>query len=325
VRRAVGTTCLALCGLALAACAPSNNVNIGLKDYATNVVYGDPSSTTTQPPAPAPVAALSPGFPSFIVPAPPPPLPPGTPEPPARIIEYVPEACPTADAKARHIPVGPKIVGQPGPGTYTYKQEGKTSGAGAPLVLPPLGQRTIKNLKVVGGYPSWDVEIVEFGVTTTTSYRLYRPSSRPELDGLYITRIVQAAPGRAVDEFAPLDPGLRIMQEPAAPGSQWTSVATDPTHAVSMILQGTIKEKGGLDVCGLIEEGWPVDVTLTVRRPLDPAGGTNTFATTASYLVSTALGGMIIADSVKQTTVGADNKPTAERSTSSVLADLVPH
>jgi len=317
---------LTVVALLAGACTPSNDINIGLKDYATDVVYGDPTPSTTQlPPDPVPVASLSPGFPAFIVPAPPTPdpdtgafvLPP--PLPP--VIEFIPDPCPIATAGSNRIAVGPKIIGQPGVGTYKYNQQGSFKvGAAAPVLLPPQGARTVKNVKVVGGNATWDVEIVEFGIKTVTSYREYRPSGRPELDGLYITRVVQTAPKRTSEEFTPIDPGLRIFPEPASSGTSFRSTANDPTRGTSVVLEGTVKDVRTFDICGVFVEGWAVSTTLNVRKPLDPAQGADDFTTTAEYVLSTSLGGLIIADSVQQK--GNENGVVIDRSTISTLADL---
>jgi hypothetical protein len=182
--------------------------------------------------------------------------------------------------------------------------------------------RTVKNVQVAGGVTTFDIVILEFGVTTTTSYREYRPSGRPELDGLYITRVVQIAPNRTPEEFAPVDPGLRIFPEPASAGAQWTSTANDPTHGVTVLIQGTLKELRTIDVCGVYVEGWAASATVSVRKPVDAAGADD-LSTTQDYLLSTSLGGLVVADNVTQT--GTDNGVTVSRSTSSQLADLAPH
>lgn len=313
--------------IVLAGCAPSNEISIGLKDYATNVVYGDPSaSSTTLPPPPVPEAALTPGFPGFIVPAPPPPpvvAASGTTTTlPAPVIQILSEKCPLADPKKPPVPAPARVEGAPSAGAYTYRQEGASKvGGGKPVVLPEIGVRTIKDVNVSGGLPSWNVEITEFGITTTTTYGLRRTPGSASTDGLYITRVVQSAPGRPPEEFSPVGQGLRIFPEPASPGAQWRSVASDVIHGTSMTLDGTVRDIRKLDVCGVNVLGWAVDVSIGVRRPLDPAG-TDDLTTTATFLVATAAGGLFLADSVKQT--GTDNGVTIDRSTSSTLIDLVP-
>jgi hypothetical protein len=319
-RRAAVPGALVLALLAVG-CAPKNEVNIGLKDYATDVVYGEPTSSTTAPPPPTPGASLSPGFPAFLTPAPPPAPLPGAPVTvPPRAIEIVEDPCPIAGPGAQTIKAGPQLVGTPSVGAYTFRQEGTSTVGGVATKLPDLGQRTVKNANNVGGTPTWDIDVVEFGVTTTTSYRTYRPGGGTA-DGLYITRIVQQAPGHAPDEFAPLDPGLRLLPEPTTAGAQWTSVATDAIHGVSMILQGTVKEARRVDVCGVLVEGWAADVSVSIRRP--GIAASDDYTTTATYVVASGLGGLIIADSVKS--VGTVAGVALDRQSSSVLDDLASH
>lgn len=317
---------LALSGLLVGACAPSNNLNIGLKDYATDVVYGGSATTAPELPPPFPGASLTPGFPSFLVP---PPLPSSF--TPPRLVEFIPDPCPIADSKSRVIPAVQRIVGLPGNGRYSYKQAGSSkTGAAAPVALPVLTERTIKNAKLIDGEATWDVEIVEFGRTTVTSYRVRRPSGQSSAqspaDGLYITHVLQTEAGKDPQEFLPLPPGLRIFAEPAAAGTPFVSAASDPSHGTGMALQGTIRETRKIDVCGVFVDTWVTDATITVRRSGAPAAKPNDsddFTITASYAVSTALGGIIIANSVTQT--GTDQGVVRERSTNSQLVDLAPH
>ena len=309
---------LAVSALLAGACAPSNDLNIGLKDYPTDVVYGDSATTVPeQLPAPFPGASLTPGFPGVFAP---PPVPQDFSPPPPRPVEFVPDPCPIADSKSRVIAAAPKILGVPEAGAYSYKQQGSSkSGDAAPVVLPTMAERKIKNVKLVEGEPTFDVEIVEFGITTLTSYRVRRPACRQEAAGLYITRILQTG-GKGPEEFLPIQPGLRIFPEPAVPGALFVSAATDPIHQIAMRLQGTVKETRKLDVCGVFVEAWVTDVTIGVRRP---GTSEDDYMITASFLVATALGGLVIADSVVQT--GKDEGVVLSRSTSSQLIDLAPH
>ena len=131
---------------------------------------------------------------------------------------------------------------------------------------------------------------------------------------------MQTAPKRTSEEFTPVDPGLRIFPDPASSGTSFRSTANDPTRGTSVILEGTVKDVRSVDICGVFVEGWVVNTTLNVRKPLDPAQGADDFTTSAEYLLSTSLGGLIIADSVKQS--GNENGVKIDRSTSSLLADL---
>lgn len=308
---AVTVACLA------GACAPSNKVAVGVKDYPTDVLYGG-TEPTTPPPPPLPSASLDLGFPSFIVSAPPPSFPT---VPPPVIVE--PDPCPAATPASRVIAAPPTIAGQLAEGIYSYRQSGSVRVGDKTTDLPPIAERRVTGVERTDeGTYSWGVVIEQFGIETTTSYVNRNGADGSSVDGLHITRIVQRVPGKASpDEFTPIGNGLQVLPANASAGMQFNSVAADPVHGATMLLQGTVRDVRRVDVCGVYVEGWAVDATVTVRKPLD-ASDTEEYTTKASYVVATGLGGLFLAETVEQT--GTDRSVVLQQRTSTQLADLAP-
>ena len=315
-RALLGATGLALAVLG-SACGPPLPLEIGVKDRATDVVYG--SQKKPEPPKPAPLAALDPGFPSFIV-APPVPAPLA----PAAVKPVVKLKCPTAgpfDFPAEPVTSGiPKL---PLGGRYHFRQQGSTTIDGKPAApLTPEIDRVITNIvKENDTSFSYDQVIEQGGMVTTTTYRVLKTTDNSELDGLYLTRVLTVMPDGTADEFRPsgtlLGPiGVRLLRIPSEKATVWQSVGTDAIHGTSMIVQGSIYDKDRLDACGTLIEVWKATVTATILGP------TKNLDVTASYLVANQMGGLIVADDVHVT--GTDAGKVIDQKVQSSISNPVP-
>lgn len=289
------TALLALSTLT-AACGPNRDVDVGLKEGTTDIVYGGPTTTTTLPPPPPEVAAISPGFPTFLGP-PPPPLSTNRPRPPEP--EIIPDPCPITPLDAKPIAALPQIDGMPAEGDYVYSGGGEfRTGKKATEIwnlvdtYPAVTDRTVKKT----GEDSYDVIRTDFAATRTNSYRLVREFGSSSTNGLYLTRITMTRADGGVELFEPLQPGLLVFPEPVAAGTTWRSAATDAIRATSMILDGKIEKTVSYDMCGVRVEGWEARASITVKRP-GVAANNKDFVETAVYVVATQFGGLLLGDS----------------------------
>ena len=320
--RLVPGAALVAVALLSAACAKPDNLEVGLKDYSTDVVYGGPTTTspTTAPP-PLPLAEFTPAFPSFIAPPPPPSF--GPPVATTPIPVFLDDPCPSAEPGSQAADPPNTFSGSPGRGVYPFGLTGEFKVGGAVRgKLPPLAERFVTNVvNRSDGTFSYDLVIEQFGATTTTTYDLVRRSGDPSLDGLYITRTVQKRADGRVEEFAPVSPGLRIIPTPIRPGTTFTSAAVDPIRATSMQLDGRVADIRTVDACGILVKGWASVVTVTVRRTGAPADAAE-FTIAATYVIAPQLGGLIIADDV--TTKGTDRTLAVESTAIASLKSVSP-
>src|SRR5438067_12426344 len=121
-RRPHGVLTVALMVLA-GACGPTNRIHLGLRDYATNVVYGNQHKP--EPPKALPGAALEPSFPTFIQPLLPPPA--ASTPPPAVVLPKCASAGFSIPAK---YPVTPGVPAPPHSAILTFHQDGYFAVAG---------------------------------------------------------------------------------------------------------------------------------------------------------------------------------------------------
>ena len=318
MRRVLGL--LALVVLTAGACGPERDVAVGIKEGATDIVYGGTTTTEPPPPPPLPLAAVEPGFPTLFAPPPPPLAPAPVVEP-----EIIPDPCPPTPSDVAAIPAPAKLDGVPEKGGYVYEQNGKyLVGAAATSVnqergrLEPLGRRIVSEADPEEG--TFAVASSAFGTTRTNSYRVRRDAGSSVLDGLYLTRIVnQSASG--VEEFTPASPGLLVFPEPAQVGATWRSAAVDPIRATSMTLEGRIAERQNIDVCGPRVEAWVAEVTITVRKAGAPDSSKD-FVETLRYAVAPQYGGLILADTVSVT--GSDRGVFFKIESYGTLKNLLP-
>jgi hypothetical protein len=324
------STCLSL-GLALSVllvsgCAPPDDIEVGLNEVHTDVVFGATSSQedlpveapTTQSPI---VLSPRPPAPSFI--APPPvvdelPAPPPRPAPPVVL-------CPSAGLYEVPEPAGAEIKGKPAEGVYPFDQRGSFQiGEQGPFELPAQTERTVRDVVATGdgGYRYQQVAH-QFGATTTTRYDFVRAAAPPtdlltagnaNTEGIYIASVRTARSGGKVEVFEPASPGLRIFPTPASIGVVWDSVAVDPVRGAAMKLTGAIRERFRVDACGQLIEGWRSEVTI------DVTSADSDYVVKADYIVIPQLGGLIAADKVDVTGryQGADVKQTGASSIKSL-------
>ena len=319
-RAGIGAGIAALCVL-VSACGPPNDMEVGLNEVHTNVVFGAKKveETTTAPPqTTAPNRETRTPAPSFI--APPPVVAPVAGPVRQRVAEAV--TCPSAGLYDVPPPAGTEIVGQPVGGVYPFSQKGSFQRPGRPPTpLPTTTERTIRGVTPTGdgGYRYQQV-VEQLGAKTTTTYQYVKAAPRPSLaakngdagiDGIYITNVITEGPGGTVEVFEPASPGLRLFPTPADLGVLWSSAAVDARHGAAMRLSGSISDRFRVDACGDLVEGWRSQVVIDVKTP------DSSYTLKADYILLPDLGGLIGADKVELagTYHGiADVKQTSETS-----------
>lgn len=108
--------------------------------------------------------------------------------------------------------------------------------------------------------------------------------------GVSIGRIEEMTKdGQPVGVFDP-PVGLLILPLGVREGERFQSAAVDPATGQTAQLTGFIKDKTRIDACGTIIEGWQVESTFTF------AGVDGTVSRPWNYVVSTNLGGILIAE-----------------------------
>ena len=314
--------------LALTSCAgPQKPFDVGVKDVATDVIYGAPPADD----APIPLPPVAPVVPVTL--PPPPAVLPSVPAAPSAAplpVAPRPETCRAADPLS--LPATPAtetIAGAPAVAAYPFRVDGRyeISGAAAERgVYPTQGTRSVvvpsahPPLAQSAGDVSFDV-VATLGTTTTTStYLLDRDGAQP---GLYLTRVdTRAASGTST--YAP-EPALLALPLPATVGTRWQAFGVDPTTGMATSYNGEVGKHVRVDACGRLVDAIAVHLdgeignrcvqqngaprvcspgTAGAGSQVDPtAAGSTTF--TADYAYATQVGGLIVRDHVVTTTATA--------------------
>ena len=307
-RRAIVAIALSLVA---GGCGPKPGLEVGLKDYSTDILFGSPVEAEPIP-VPLPTQSLDAGVPSLIVSPPPLIAGPGTPPPrPPRVV-----ACPDPPVDAVAKPAAARISAAPATGTYQYRQSGTFVAESRQVPYPPQSDRVVTNVtsNQDGTLDTFDV-VIKDQMTQTTTYKL-RGGVTDLFNGLYITKIVTDVGDGSPRVFAPVDLGLRIIALPAAKNVAWQSSATDPQGRTNFNVNGTIKGTQQVNACGTLLQGWEVSLTGTITGP------NKNVTLTATYVVAPQMGGVIIADSVTQQ--GTDEGKPVFTQVSSVLNSPTP-
>ena len=307
--------------VAAASCAgPRRPFEVGVKNYATNVILGSANKALAEQPAPPPVALALPspaGNPLAGGPAPTFPKP--APEP-------VKSRCPTADPTAPAVAApGHEISHPPAPATYPFRAKGGYEVGGANPVLgvyPSQESRTVGHIvtTAAGGF-AFDVAVTLGDTVTTTTYEVVPegPASgnavaNPPTSGLFITKVVtkdvdgthsfaptvDAATGQAIT-------GLLLLELPANAGETWNTSGLDATTGEVMAFTGTVVGEQRVDACGIVLGALRVhaDGSITSCVTTPPETGTTTTVPVSACSPAQAVGGAHI-DPSATTTFTAD-------------------
>lgn len=259
--------CLAV---GLAACAgPRTPLEVGVKEFPTDVLYGKRAEAPPPPPAFNP----NPGFPILIQPPPrvsssvsPPPSPSPLPCPTAH-----PFAAPKYEARSRGR-AAPLAANYPFRNKGSFENTGASKSSGT---FPPQTKRTVTKVqKASDGSFTFQIEEDLLDRFTTTSYRVVPDSPLSDQAGVFITQIVTRFRAGGSDSFTPAT-AIRLLAFPAASGTEWDSIGTDPLTQMTMRFharigidvpnpehpdQPGVLAKARVDACGVVLDAWYVQI-----------------------------------------------------------------
>lgn len=209
----------------------------------------------------------------------------------------------------------------PREGLYRWQRAGTLKSAdtaGSTIAVRGFERRLIRNVEVIS-----DEETIEGGNEITFTYEVVQPevsgtnivittyqvksigtpptrsafnptrgqdevtAGEPER-GMVIKRIeVIDDEGNQVSTFEPAT-GLLLFPYRVRPGEVWTSVAVDPKTGQRLQLDGKVLDRGRVDACGDIVEGWQITSTITSTSD----GGVTT--RTYDYLIAPQYGSILL-------------------------------
>ena len=300
-------TAALLAVLALTACGPDPDTQIGMRASTLDLQFARPDLAIPVPPNI--VVRLLPAAPAVLdrisrpSAAPLPPSLPPTPPPPA--------GCPAASAPGRPgKPLAESTSGTPKPGYYGYATKGKgTVTGGTDPVTAPLPPSTSvavsasqlvppsSTIDVEGGAPASGKQ-PEYTVTTQLS------STVRQVDTLRVSatsiNLVKRQISNAERSFeVELTPHVRLMVFGPV-GTSWSSRGTDSDTSTTFDYSGTIEGVTKVKVCGVVTEAYRVsyESTLTNTAGYEVIRTGTDSAHPASFTIAPQLGGLVLAQQV---------------------------
>lgn len=316
-----------LAGIGLAAavllpgCVNPGQPDVGMKNFAADVVFGAAKPRTTPLPNAAPTDTVAPFQEGDLN------------EPnqdftvndltkPRPAKKKFEPFCRTATVNDFPGEQAPDTVNQqrPTPGLYVWKRGGhyqQDTGNGhlQDLTIDGFEQRLIRNVTETAAPPGTNdfsfeydaVEKVLGGDVTTTRWRV-RPNAvnravfspgasnvnvnagQPDR-GISIVSVDSrdARGNTATDSFNPSTP-LLFLPLPIVPGNKWSSQAVDQRTLSSLQVDGAVIGHTDVDACGTLVDGWLVESTLT------SSDGQKTVVTKYNYVFATQYGGILISE-----------------------------
>lgn len=298
--------------VASAACSgPKEPLQISVKDFVTDVVYGAKSKAAVVPLPPNAVAPAL--FTDLARPAQPP--------PPGRLIEprrppiTFPESCPTADAFAFPALLASTTATAPPPeAAYVFRNKGTLALSGAnagEYPLPELSGRKVMNVQQAGDGTFTFTVASELGpLVTKTAYHVVPTSAVTGQAGIFITGVATST-AKAQSTFSPTPP-LQIMRFPVTVGDSWQAAAVDAAQRQTMRYTATVGQKQRIDACGVVIDTYPVtlDGTVIPCTPAPtgecvavPAGSVGTTKATRfldTYSIAPQYGGLAVAEQIDE-------------------------
>lgn len=276
--------------LAAACGGPRVPLNIGVKEYPTDVLFGGLVVAKGQqlppvaPPA-APIVAIE--------------QPASAPSPTPR-----PE-CPKADPLAPILnETRPRPPAPPTAGALEFRNTGSVSLAGIGLSYQDVNlQRTIASVRRETDAFSFDVVTrspAAGGAEVTTTFHVVTRAALADLEGIFVSEErTRFADGRVSESI--WVPEIKLLAFPSAPGASWDVVSTEQNTQTVQSFHAEIKKTSKVDACGTPMAAWQVDVTNGLLL------GQNVNLTfTASYHFGNQYGGLVLMDAIDESgTVGA--------------------
>lgn len=301
-------------GLLLSACAGGGLFGVGVKQRASELVFGiPPLPQPVTPPNTVPfdvqdIKALPDdrgGSTTSLSAAPPPP------------------ACAEAPLGTAPEDVAPdSIASPPKTGSYRYPYT-VTFPKQSSIAYTGLETRTIRGVVITDqAGPNFDFEVVQklaqtntevevisrFRVDQTSPRARTGPSAAPGASGkgVFLTRLDRTvkASGKTQERstFTP-NPPLKYMDLPARIGFEgaFDSTSVDSSSFTTMRHRGEVVRREPVDACGTVIDSWYVQATQTITAP-----NGQTFTSEVNYGIGTQFGGLMILENYKSPATNPD-------------------
>jgi hypothetical protein len=298
------------------------------KNVPLDIAVGNDTAEKPHAPAAAsapPVSQALPVFAPVITTVPPPVV--------ANVPGFVPtqrndavDVCAPLDpTKPSPAQASPEVEGPATAGKWAFRNQGSYTVDGVSKPLAADDARTVSNVAGVGpGQFAFMGSGVTFGFSNTASQwlasnstsapanPLVSPTSYVGLMALDIAApsgfvmfhpehalLILSTPAQQASTYQP-DPS-----NPAIPNTtgSWTDTQADAEHGTSITIQGADLGKVRVNACGTPVDAWEVQATITIVSRevwgVAPTPAKTELTLSVTYAVATGLGGMIVAETVK--------------------------
>lgn len=287
--------------LLVAACGPPDPpLDVGVRDYQTDVALSDEASSASEDPLAAALSLL------------------GLPPPPyADEDAATPSPCeePAADAPSDSVPGA--VDAPPAPAAYAsnHQRDGTGDATG---VTEAAGEHTVKRVEATPDGFAFQVVAEHRGSTARSRYEVRD-------DGLYLTNVESHASDDSRASFDPV-PDLKVLALPAEVDESWQARGADPHTGREVSFTGEVVGAVHVDVCGAAVPAWDVRLTEgTIRgQPADGeaqagddggAGDAATVRFEASLAVAAQHGGLPVRSGITASPVDGDATETSDDAT----------
>jgi hypothetical protein len=282
-------------------------LDIGIKEYATDVIFGSPAAAK---------AALVPIAPPGAVPV-------VVARRPARGAEPstapVP-ACPTADPLSPILnETLPRPAGPPASDVLTFRNSGAVALGQASLsysdvmirrrIGPASKQDDGFRFDVVSGSPVPGAEV-------TTSFHVVTRSSVPGTEGIFVAQeTTKLADGHV--SSSQWTPEIKLLEFPSVPGTEWDVVSTDGVTGTLERFHARIFKTSKVDACGTLLAAWQVELTSGMI-----VGPNVNISFDAVYNLGNQYGGISVMDRLREEgTIGSPPQPFKVRNEAIVTTE----
>ena len=315
-----------LVAVSMAACSSGGSNGVGVKNIQSDVVFGaaEPASLSPDGVTDEEAIAFDELPEQFFEPA-------KRTRPTFTQRQAAPECPPAAleEFPDKTAPLwGPDETKEPPrEGLYRWKRAGTLKSAdtaGSTISVRGFERRLLRNVEVVseaetpegGNDLTFTYEVVQPEASGTnvmiTTYQVKSVGTPPTRSAFNPTRgqdeVTAGEPergmviksievidstGSQVSTFEPAS-GLLLMPYRVRPGEVWTSVAIDPKSGQRLQLDGKVLQRGRVDACGDIIEGW--EVTSTLSSTSEDGVATRKY----DYLVAPQYGSILLNEHITQ-------------------------
>lgn len=304
-----GIAALILAGVVTSACSSSEAgaLEFGVRRLALDLAFVDEDAAPPAQPEiivqiiPAPPEVLQPDFDFETIrvpedtPPPPPPLPP---------LDLCPSAPPEATVE---LVASPGVIDPPTPGPYLRDNSGtiEVLGAGLPLRLPYpfLSSWTVSEGTRVTrpgplGAPT-GVESTQFTITKSLGGG-FDVTETYEIGEEALLLVERRSVANGVETVIRPEPAIEFFHY-GAEGDDWVSAGVDQENGYGMVIQGVIRDREVIDVCGDLIDTFVIDYTeQVVNLRNGETSGTNADEPSVIHL-ATQYGGLVVREEMHTT------------------------